>query len=157
MRAPDPAVWFPGQRTRRRTETVPATREAVAAAVAACEAAAEKKASDLAVLEVADILTLVDLFVLASAGSDRQLKAVAEEVERAIEEQEGRPPLRREGTPASGWILLDYGDVVCHLLTSETRSFYALERLWGDVPQRDPGTGELIPPGALVDAADAQR
>lgn len=135
---------------------MPATPEAVVTAVTACEAAAERKAADLAVLEVAEILTLVDLFVLATARSDRQLKAVAEEVERVLEEQEGRAPLRREGTPASGWVLLDYGDVVCHLFTAEMRDFYALERLWGDVPQRDPATGEALPRGRLVEVADAR-
>lgn len=133
---------------------MPATAEAVAAAVAACGAAADRKASDLAILEVADILTLVDVFVLATANTDRQLKAVAEEVERVLQQDHGRSTLRREGTPASGWVLLDYGDVVCHLFTAETRGYYALERLWGDVPQRDPSSGEVTEPALLLDAAD---
>lgn len=138
-------------------ETVPATTEAVIVATAASSAALDKKATDLLVLEVADVLTLVDLFVLASSRNDRQLKAVAEEVERALEEEEGRRPLRREGSPGSGWLVLDYGDVVCHLFTEDQRTYYALERLWGDVPQRDPLSGEVTRSGVLVDVAEGSR
>ncbi|MBW3662643.1 MAG: ribosome silencing factor [Actinobacteria bacterium] len=122
---------------------MPATDEAVRAAVAACAAADDKKASDILVLEVADILNVVDLFVVASAATDRQLRAVADEVERKLREDHDRRPLRREGEPASGWMLLDYGDIVCHLFEDERRDYYALERLWSDVPRRDPVTGEL--------------
>ena len=124
---------------------MPAAPDAVEAAVAACEAAVSKKARDPAILEVADILTLVDLFVLASTTSDRHLDAVVDEIERALREEQGRKPLRREGTPASGWVLLDYGDVVCHVFSAEQRDFYSLERLWADVPRRDVETGEQLP------------
>lgn len=132
-------------------EPVPADRQAIAAAVTACRAADDKQATDLAVIDVADLLALVDVFVLASARTDRQLKAVAEAIEDALRD-EGRKPLRREGTPESGWYLLDYGDVVCHLFTQEQRTFYALERLWADVPQLDPMTGETLAPRASVPA-----
>ena len=132
-------------------EPVPADRQAIAAAVTACRAADDKQATDLAVIDVADLLALVDVFVLASARTDRQLKAVAEAIEEALRD-EGRKPLRREGTPESGWYLLDYGDVVCHLFTQEQRTFYALERLWADVPQLDPMTGETLTPRAAVPA-----
>jgi ribosome-associated protein len=121
---------------------LPATDEAIQAAVTACAAADDKKASDVLVLEVADILNVVDLFVVASATTDRQLRAVADEVERKLREDLDRRPLRREGDPASGWMLLDYGDIVCHLFEEERRDYYALERLWSDVPRRDPQTGE---------------
>lgn len=123
---------------------MPAHQESVDLAVAAARAADDKKASDLSILEVADILAVVDLFVLASAGSDRQLKAVADEIERALREDHDRKPARREGTPASGWLLLDYGDIVCHLFSTEQRDFYSLERLWSDVPRRDPLTGDEV-------------
>lgn len=123
---------------------MPVPQDSVAAAVLACRAAEDKKATDLAILEVADVLTLVDLFVLATARNDRQLKAVVEAVERRLIEELGRRPLRVEGTPMSGWVLLDYGDVVCHLFDTEQREYYALERLWSDVPRRDPATGELL-------------
>lgn len=125
---------------------MPAEPEAVRAAVAAVEAAGEKKAADPVILEVADVLALVDVFVISSAGNERQLKAVVDEIERALREDLDRRPLRREGSPQSGWVLLDYGDLVCHLFLPEQREFYALERLWADVPRRDIASGERLEP-----------
>lgn len=124
---------------------MPATDEAVALAVAAADAADDVKATDLTILDVADLLALVDVFMLASTSSDRQLKAAAESIEERMRGLD-RKPLRREGTPASGWVLLDFGDVVCHLFSTEQREFYSLERLWADVPRRDPRTGEPLAP-----------
>ncbi len=121
---------------------MPAREESVTAAVTASRAADEKQGSDLLVLDVADLLVLVDLFVLVSARNDRQLKAIAESIEDALRGTHDRRPIRREGTPESGWYLLDYGDVVCHLFDEERRRYFALERLWSDVPQIDPLTGE---------------
>jgi ribosome-associated protein len=123
---------------------VPALQYSVDLAVSAVRAADDKKAHDLAILEVADILVVVDLFVLATTGSDRQLKAVADEIERVLREEHDRKPSRREGTADSGWVLLDYGDIVCHLFSTEQREFYSLERLWADVPRRDIETGERV-------------
>jgi ribosome-associated protein len=117
--------------------------DAIELAVTAAVGADDKKASDIELLEVADILAIVDLFLLVTAANERHLKAVADEVERVCREQRDRKPLRREGSAASGWLLLDYGDVVVHLFNADQRSFYALERLWSDVPRRDPLTGEL--------------
>ncbi|WP_083442005.1 ribosome silencing factor [Nitriliruptor alkaliphilus] len=121
---------------------MPATDEAVALAVTAADAADDRKATDLAILEVADILAVVDLFLLATAASDRQLKAVADRIEERLHEDHGREVLRREGTPGSGWMLLDFGDLVCQLFAEEQRDYYALDRLWADVPRRDVLTGE---------------
>lgn len=123
---------------------MPATDEAVALAVTAADAADDRKATDLAILEVADILAVVDLFLLATAASDRQLKAVADRIEERLHAEHDREVLRREGTPASGWMLLDFGDVVCQLFAGEQRDYYALDRLWADVPRRDVKTGERI-------------
>lgn len=72
--------------------------------------------------------------MLVSAGSERQLGTIAEEVEYAVK-QAGRQVLRREGTKESGWMLLDFGDVVVHAFTEEQRRFYGLERLWSDAPE----------------------
>jgi len=124
---------------------VPATDEAVALAVTAADAADDVKATDLTILDVADLLALVDVFLLATASSDRQLKAMAERIEERLRTVD-RKPLRREGTPASGWVLLDYGDLVCHLFSAEQRDFYSLERLWADVPRRDVLTGAPLAP-----------
>ena len=129
---------------------MPATTEAVALAVTAADAADDKKATDPTILDVADLLAIVDVFLLVTASSDRQLKAVAESIEEKLRAQDRRP-LRREGTPSAGWVLLDYGDLVCHLFSAEQRDYYALERLWADVPRRDPRTGEPVTaPGAVA-------
>lgn len=114
----------------------------------AAEAADDKKATELVVLDVGDILSLVELFLLATAGNERQLKAVAESIEDRLRERYDLRPLRREGQPASGWMLLDYGDVVCHLFAAEQRAFYDLERLWSDVPRHDPLTARVGEVGA---------
>ena len=70
---------------------------------------------------------------------------MAEKIEERLRGSD-RKPLRREGTPASGWVLLDYGDLVCHLFSAEQRDFYSLERLWADVPRRDVLTGAPLDP-----------
>lgn len=123
---------------------MPATDEAIAAAVTAGRAADDRQGSDLTVIDVADLLALVDLFLLASARNDRHLKAIADAIEAALRDQLDRRPIRREGSPASGWYLLDYGDLVCHLFDEERRDYFALERLWSDVPHLDPLTGESL-------------
>ncbi len=128
---------------------MPAQPDAVEAAVAALAAADDKKAVGPALLEVADVLGLVDLFAIVTGTSERHVKAVADEVEQVLKHDHDRPVLRREGTAESGWVLLDYGDVVVHVFRAEQREVFDLERLWSDVPQRDPVTGEVTDPGSL--------
>lgn len=128
---------------------MPATEEAVQLAVVAADAADDVKADDLSLLDVSELLVIVDVFLLASAGSDRQLKAIAERIEERLRDHDRRPA-RREGTPSAGWVLLDYGDLVCHLFLAEQRGLYALERLWADVPRRDVRTGAVL--ASAVDA-----
>lgn len=82
-------------------------------------------------MDIGELLGITDYFVLLSAANDRQLRSVVDEIERKTRE-EGRKPRRREGTPETGWLLLDYGDIVVHAFTEEQRAYYALERLWGD-------------------------
>jgi ribosome-associated protein len=122
---------------------VPATEEAIALALAAAEGAEDVKATDLTLLDVADLLAIVDLFLLVTATSDRQLKAAADRIEERLRKDD-RKPLRREGSAAAGWVLLDYGELVCHLFLPEQRQLYALERLWADVPHLDPHTGANV-------------
>ncbi len=122
---------------------MPASDEAVALAVIAAAAAEDRSASDAVVLEVADVLVLADLFLVVTVSNERQLGAVASSIEEALHAH-GRRPLRREGVPSSGWVLVDFGDLVCHVLHSDQREFYALERLWADVPHRDPATGAVL-------------
>jgi len=101
----------------------------------AARAAHAKGARDVVILEVADVLVVADEFVVASAPNDRQVKAIVEEVERRVAEAGLAKPLRVEGLDDRHWVLLDYGDVVVHVFLDETRDYYELERLWGDVPR----------------------
>jgi ribosome-associated protein len=87
------------------------------------------------ILEVAQVLVVADEFVIASAPNDRQVKAIVEEVEHQVAEAGLAKPLRVEGLDDRHWVLLDYGDVVVHVFLEETRQYYELERLWGDVPR----------------------
>ena len=90
-------------------------------------AALERKAAAILVFNLTELTTMADYFVLSTAGSDRQARAIAD----AIVEKLG-PPHSIEGHAAASWILMDYGDVVFHVFQEEARRFYALERLWGD-------------------------
>lgn len=105
-------------------------------ALTIAEAADSKKADDIVLLDVGDILGIADTFIIASAPNTRLVRTVAEEIERVVKERYGIGPLRVEGIRELQWVLLDYGDVVAHVFTSETRHFYDIERLYRDVPQR---------------------
>src|SRR6186997_3048545 len=106
-----------------------------AIAMAAAEAARDKQAADVAVLDVAALLTITDYFVICSVASGPQLKAVTEAVEERIRTGLDRRPVRREGDAEGGWLLLDYIDVVVHVFGEEEREYYDLERLWSDAPR----------------------
>lgn len=96
-------------------------------------AAADKLAKDVIAIDVSEQLAITDAFVIATGGNDRQLRAIVDEIEDKLREADAKP-IRREGHRDSRWILLDYGDIVVHVLAEEERQFYALERLWGDCP-----------------------
>jgi ribosome-associated protein len=112
---------------------VPASERAVELGLAAAQAAADKLASDILLLDVSEQLVITDVFLLASAPSDRQVKAVVDEVEDRLREL-GAKPVRREGAEEARWVLLDFAEVVIHVQHQEERVFYALERLWKDCP-----------------------
>lgn len=82
-------------------------------------------------LDVSGICNFADYFVISSANNTTQLKAIADQVIKSLARQEVRRH-HREGEAASGWVLLDYGDVIVHLFLEESRTFYDLERLWAD-------------------------
>jgi ribosome-associated protein len=105
-----------------------------AVAIAAARAAADKQASDIVILDVRELIVITDHFVIASAGTKRQIRSVIESVEEALRAM-GEKPIRREGEPEGGWWLLDYIDVVVHVFGSEEREYYDLERLWRDAPR----------------------
>ncbi|HEX9094457.1 MAG TPA: ribosome silencing factor [Coriobacteriia bacterium] len=100
----------------------------------AAQAAAEKKATDVMVLKVTELLVVTDYFVLATGGTDRQVKVIAEEVEDKLREA-GLKPVGREGEREGTWILLDFGDLVVHVFQPSEREFYRLEKLWSDAPR----------------------
>jgi ribosome-associated protein len=112
---------------------VTATQRATELAQAAGAAAQDKLAEDVLGLDVSDQLALTDVFVIASAPSERQVASIVEAVEERLL-QLGAKPLRREGQKEGRWVLLDFGDIVVHVLHSEDREFYGLERLWKDCP-----------------------
>jgi len=103
-------------------------------AVTAARAAAAKQAADVTILDVHGLIVITDYFVIASGETDRQVKTILEEVERAVRDL-GEKPVRREGDASSRWVLLDYIDVVVHVFAQEEREYYDLERLWRDAPR----------------------
>lgn len=103
----------------------------------AARAADDKGAKDVVILEVGDVLVLPDEFVVTAGANDRQVKAIVEEVERSVADAGLGRPLRMEGFEDRRWVLIDYGDVVVHVFQQETRDYYDLERLWGDVARID--------------------
>ena len=102
--------------------------------VAAARAAASKQAQDVAVLDVRDLIVITDYFLIASGASDRQVRTIAEEIERSVRDK-GLRPVRREGEREGHWVLLDFVDFVAHVFLDEDREFYDLERLWSDAPR----------------------
>lgn len=90
------------------------------------------------ILDVGELLGITEFFVIASASNPRQLDTVIDEIHLVLK-RDGRAPLRREGTTADGWLVLDYGDVVVHVFTESQRDHYDLERLWADAPRLEVG------------------
>lgn len=101
-------------------------------ALLAAQALSEKKGREIQVLEIADLTTLADYFVLATGSSNTQINALVDNVEKVITEQAGEEPLHREGYRGGTWVLLDYGCLAVHVFSAEVREFYGLERLWRD-------------------------
>lgn len=101
-------------------------------ALLAAQALSEKKGREIQVLEIADLTTLADYFVLATGSSNTQINALVDNVEKVITEQAGEEPLHREGYRGGTWVLLDYGCLAVHVFSAEAREFYGLERLWRD-------------------------
>ena len=112
---------------------MPASERAVELGLAAAQAAADKLATDILLLDVSEQLVITDVFLLASAPNDRQVKAVVDEVEDRLRDL-GAKPVRREGVQDGRWVLLDFAEIVVHVQHQEERVFYALERLWKDCP-----------------------
>jgi ribosome-associated protein len=100
-------------------------------ALQAAQTAEDNRGSDIVVLDLRELTPVFDFFVVVTGTSRRQLHAMSEEIDHALEGRMGDRRLGIEGYQESRWILLDYGDVVVHLFDAETRAYYALEDLWG--------------------------
>jgi ribosome-associated protein len=134
---------------------VTATPRAIELLQIAARAADAKQADDLVALDVSGPLPLTDVFLLATGRSERNVVAIAGEIEDAMLEA-GVKTLRREGRAEGRWVLLDFGDVVAHVFHDEDRQYYALERLWSDcptIPLDVLAESATAPAGADVDAS----
>ena len=100
----------------------------------AAKIAIDKKAKDTIVLELKDLSTIADYFVICSGENPAQIKAVAEAIDDYFS-GEKVPTLGKEGLEFGRWVLIDYGDIVINIFNEETRSFYELEKLWIDAPR----------------------
>jgi ribosome-associated protein len=104
-----------------------------------------KKGYDVKILDLKNLASFADYFVICSADSDTQVKAIADEIDKELRDQ-GIKYWHKEGYKALTWVLLDYVDVVAHIFKKEAREYYKLEKLWGDAPVeevKDPGAEEM--------------
>lgn len=120
----------------------------------AVELAQERKAGDVMVLDLRGLLSATDFFVIASGRSDIQVRAIGEHIVGELK-GEGVGLSHVEGMERGRWVLLDYGDFVVHVFHPEARTFYQLERLWGDAPRMDFGDGEAAPEEGAATMEDA--
>lgn len=113
-------------RSSRRTRPL----EAQALAKRVVEVASDKQAGDIVLLDIRPLSLIADYFVVCTATSERQINAIVRDVVDTLRNDDGVRPIRVEGQAASGWVLLDYGDVIVHLFGAKERDFYDLEELW---------------------------
>ena len=97
----------------------------------AADAADDRKAGDMVLINIGEVSTLADYLLIVTGFSKVQLRAISDSVADKIEEELDRVPLRTEGHNKGGWILIDYGDLIVHILMPELREFYSLEAFWG--------------------------
>jgi ribosome-associated protein len=95
--------------------------------------AEDKQANEIVLLDIRTQSTIADYFVICSAESDRQIKAIVEHIDVKVQQEFGLNP-RIEGTADTGWIVIDYGDIVAHIFSPTQRDYYRLEQLWGKLP-----------------------
>ena len=121
-------------------------------AIIAARAADDKKATDIVVQNVGELIGVTDYFVIVTATNNRQVHAIIDAVEEAERLQAKIKPLHREETRDGSWELLDYGSIVVHVFQPETREFYRLEALWNDAPVMD-----LAAEAGITDAVYSDR
>lgn len=146
-----------------------ATSSSIVSVRIAAAAADRLKAGNIVAYDVTVPVAITEIMVIVTASNERQVLAVAQEIEKDLYQQDGhRQALSREGLEEAQWVLLDYGDFVVHVMHPEAREFYSLDRLWRDCPQIDlllpqpaqtPGTAdetaELVPSDATPDSGAA--
>lgn len=126
------AALAPGSLAPARQPLPPAEKDpSFATAMAAAQAALAKKAEGVLILDVRGLTTYADFFVIASGASDRQVEAIADSIDDELKRR-GVRPLGVEGYGQGHWVLLDFGDIVCHVFYEEARGFYDIEGLWAD-------------------------
>lgn len=112
----------------------PLAPDALADRIAAI--AADRKAIDIRVVDVRELVSYTDFLVICSGNTERQTNAIRDAVYQQLKDDHGLLPRRTEGESEARWILLDYLDCVVHIFTPDARSYYRLDKLWGDAPQR---------------------
>jgi ribosome-associated protein len=98
---------------------------------AAADIAYDKKASDVLLLDIGELTTIADYFVICNGNNTRQIQAISDAIEDELKKQ-GARMLHREGIADSGWLILDFGDVIVHIFGPKEREYYRLERLWSE-------------------------
>lgn len=115
-----------------------ALQESIDSVRIAAAAADRVKATDIVAIDVSEPLAITDIMLIASASNERQVLAVAEEIEKDLYLKDNkRQPRSRDGLAEGQWVLLDYGDFLIHVMHQESRDFYGIERLWRDCPTID--------------------
>jgi ribosome-associated protein len=125
------------------------------ACLIAARAADAKQGEATVVLGMSQTLGVTDAFVITSGRNTRQVRTIVDEVERQVKANSGPSPLRVEGRDDFGWVLMDYGDFVVHVFLDERRSYYDLERLWGDAPRVDWSDGVQLQAASALETDHA--
>jgi ribosome-associated protein len=99
------------------------------------ELADSKKAENIVILDVREISSITDYFVIATGTSDPHLRAIVDEIKDKLQEEHGLKPRRTDGALQTAWVVLDYFDVIVHIMRAEVRQHYDLEGLWSDAPR----------------------
>ena len=122
----------PGQRRAAGADDAAGAQSAEALTLArrVVDLASDKQASDILLLDIRGVSLIADYFVICTAGSERQTSAILKDLGDKLVEEFHRKPLHTEGAADSGWVLLDYGDVIVHVFSAAQRAFYNLEQLW---------------------------
>ena len=133
---PEDIRGLPKRRTPRvkaKDAQKTAEDDALAMARRIVDLASDKKASDIVLLQIRELTTLADYFVICSGSSERQLAAIVDGIAEGMREV-GERPIGREGSAGAHWMLIDFGAVIVHVMAPPERDFYQLERLWADAP-----------------------